>query len=68
MGAKRLTDEQLSYIAKFYEVNGPVHCADALDITINTVFKRYIRMQATRTLEHYRWLWDKDDINRLERR
>lgn len=65
---QRLQAEELAYIAKFYEYDGPVRLADALDLTINTVIKRYTRMQATRQVHEYRRMWDEQDVNRLERR
>ena len=62
------TESEKMYIAKFYKHDGKTSVANALNRSSNSVQKQYLKMINKNLLEHYRSLWDKEDVNALERR
>jgi hypothetical protein len=62
------TELEKMYIAKFYKHDGKTSIAIALNRSPESVQKQYFKMNNKNLLEHYRSLWDKEDVNALERR
>ncbi len=67
MKEKTLSIDDLIYIAKFYEHDGP-DMAIMFNITKANISNYYYRMKRAGRLETYRRMWDEQDVNALERR
>lgn len=67
MGNKKMSEEELVYIAKFYEHDGILHVSAALERGTNSVAVRYRKMNEQGTLEAYRRKWDDQNINTIRR-
>jgi hypothetical protein len=65
---KKYTEFELMYLAKFYEHDGMDLMAEVLERKPKTVAKKYTYLRDNGQLEHYRSLWDREDVNALERR
>jgi hypothetical protein len=62
------SEYEMMYLAKFYERDGPYSMALLLERDKKAVCEKYRWLQKRNLLEHYRSLWDKEDVNALERR
>lgn len=67
MSGLKMSQEELIYIARFYEVDGPVIVSAALERSFDAVAKRYRRMKLNGDLERYRSMWDEVDMNKSGR-
>jgi hypothetical protein len=65
---KPYTQYELMYIAKFYESDGALSLAVLFDRPQKALSEKYYWMRRRNLLEHYRSLWDEQDVNALERR
>ena len=67
MSGLKMSQEELMYIARFYEVDGPVIVSAALERSFPAVSARYREMRKTGQLERYRKMWDEHDVNLIRR-
>jgi hypothetical protein len=65
---KPYTQYELMYMAKFYESDGMESLAVLFGRNAKAVCEKYRWMQKRNLLEHYRSLWDEQDVNAPERR
>lgn len=62
-----MTEMEKAYFAKFYEIDGPLMMGDLLKVEANNLRDLFQRMKRNQRLEYYRSLWDKKNVNALER-
>ena len=67
MSGKMYTDEELAYIAAFYEYDGPDMMAAAVGRSYESVQQIVFRMRRNATYERYNQMWREKDVNALER-
>jgi hypothetical protein len=65
---KPYTQYELIYMAKFYESDGAQSIAILFGRDHKAVSEKYYWMRRRNLLEHYRSLWDEQDVNAPERR
>lgn len=61
----RFTEEEKAYICKFYETDGPVMLADALDRPYQVIQRLYNHLSNKGEVVHYINLWD-DQFTKVE--
>jgi hypothetical protein len=61
------TDDELAYIATFYEHDGPELMAAAVNRSYKSIQQIVHRMRQNGTYQHYQNLWKSNDVN-TERR
>lgn len=66
--AKRLTDDELAYIARFYKWDGAVQIGKALERPAGSIKQTYYRMLFSGEIKKYLKMWNDGDVNYLERR
>jgi hypothetical protein len=65
---KPYTKDELMYLAKFYESDGPYSLSLLFKRNAKAVHEKYRWLQRNHLVEHYRAMWDKQDVNAPERR
>lgn len=62
------SEYEMMYLAKFYEQDGSESIASLFGRNPKAISQKFYYLREKDLLEHYRSLWDKEDVNALERR
>ena len=62
------SEYEMMYLAKFYERDGAESIAALFGRNQKAVSQKFYYLRNNKLLEQYRMLWDKEDVNALERR